>query len=212
MPLFTPLTCLIGGNSWHCAFPKNMVISPLARFGRRNAPYCLVAQRETQQCTPKYYMPGILELQNADKGATSILEASKENKHYDAHQGIILCKPEMSRHRLGKPARSALPSIFDSFPWSLCCSRISILYKKKIMLRTSQELNSNSDIQGYSARAVRQSIETDPIVCQPDRQREAAWRSSSKPNGLPEREQSRIYHDWISMITALHRPTHTDYV
>jgi hypothetical protein len=37
-------------------------------------------------------MPGILELQNADKGATSILEASKENKHYDAHQGIILCK------------------------------------------------------------------------------------------------------------------------
>jgi hypothetical protein len=70
------------------------------------------------------------------------------------------------------------------------------------MLRTSQESNSNHDIQGYSIRTVRQSIEADPIAyrASPHRERETASHSSSKPYGLPEQEQSRIYHDWISMI------------
>ncbi|OOQ87273.1 hypothetical protein PEBR_17606 [Penicillium brasilianum] len=67
------------------------------------------------------------------------------------------------------------------------------------MLRTSQESGLNFDNQGYSVCAVRQSIETDPIAYRPgSRQSQAAWRSSSKPNGLPEQEQSRIYHDWIT--------------
>ncbi|CEO59726.1 hypothetical protein PMG11_04391 [Penicillium brasilianum] len=67
------------------------------------------------------------------------------------------------------------------------------------MLRRSQESDLNFDHQGYSVCAVRQSIETDPIAYRPgSRQSQAAWRSSSKPNGLPEQEQSRIYHDWIT--------------
>ena len=68
------------------------------------------------------------------------------------------------------------------------------------MLRTSQELDSNTDLQGYSVQSVRQSIETDPIANRPNRQIEAAWRSFSKVKDIPEQEQSRIYRDWIGML------------
>lgn len=82
------------------------------------------------------------------------------------------------------------------------------------MLRTSLESNSNNDTQGYSVRAVRQSIETDPIAyrASPHRQLDTTWRSSSKPYGLPEQEQSRIYHDWISMITHFRGLLYTKYL
>ena len=71
------------------------------------------------------------------------------------------------------------------------------------MLRTSQELDSNTDLQGYSVKAVKPSIETDAIANRPNRQIEAAWRD------IPEQEQSRIYRDWIGMLVPSYNSLYT---
>jgi hypothetical protein len=66
------------------------------------------------------------------------------------------------------------------------------------MLRRQE--TPSSDIHG-SARSVRPSVEADDLA-EPSFQTRA-WRSLSRKTFLPDSEQSRIYHDWISRSVFL---------